>query len=163
MELEQIAVHANRTFDQQALFGFYEWSLDMVTAKGILKNGSQWDKIENTAELRFNYCVFPGKEFELIHYHEGPNFLSGTMPGAMSHFGVHVTSINAMKLKMEKDGFDLVQEVVTQSHSNHKVPKDRRYHYAIYRHVGLGFHWKLIQRILDIHAEQELEKIYDLL
>ena len=46
------------------------------------------------------------------------------------------------------NGFEVVQDVTTVSHSNPKVPADRRYRYAIYdtRSV-LGFRLKLIQRL----------------
>ena len=75
--------------------------------------------------------------------------------------GLHVNSIDEYRGEMERKGYELIQEVVTQSHTSLGVSKDRRYHYAIYKHPDMRFFWKLIERIETKDAEQELEKIYD--
>lgn len=149
MEFEQIAIKADKDFSIQTVFNETDsiWTEDIVIAKGvILDPHNRLVPVENVAELRFNYEVIPGKEFELLHYHEGPNFLDEKWAGTLSHFGVHVPKIDDFRQYLENKKFHLVQEVVTVSHTN--VPKDRHYHYAIFRHMDMDFHWKLIERLV---------------
>jgi len=147
MEFEQMAVKDNahwdvyETFLEQGL----PWEFDTVRAKGVIRQIKNYIRIENVAELRFNYAIFPGKEFELIRYKEGRNFLEDTWVGATSHYGVHVPQIDDYRTYLSDKGFSIVQEVVTIEHTN--VPDDRHYHYAIFDHSSLEFHWKLIQRL----------------
>lgn len=153
MEFEQIAVHDSANFDLLRVFkdrlGHGDWIGDTVYATGVLRNVSKpsgYAAIENVAALWFNYSVVPGKEFELIHYTEGPNFLENQVPGGTSHFGMHVDSIKGHHEALIRRGFVLIQEVVTQHHASPAV-KDRRYHYAIYHNMHSNFFWKLIERI----------------
>ncbi len=168
MEFEQIAIKADKDFTIQEAFmePGSDWTRDTVFAKGVLLNNHYGDKysvIENLAELRFNYGVFPGKEFELIHYTDGPNFLDEeTWVGAISHFGVHVPVIDDFRDYLKNKGFLLIQEVVTLEHRN--VPKGRHYHYAIFQHSSMEFYWKLIQRLDNIEwdfTKRNLERRYD--
>jgi len=166
MQIDQIAIHDSREFAAQKmlnLMGAGSWSEDTVVAKGILLYDGMYIKCANTAVLKFNYRMIPGKELELIHYVAGKNFLAFKTPGGLSHFGVHVISIIDLRAFMSERGFILVQEVISQSHQSFSVPAGRRYHYAIYEHPSTHMRWKLIQRINDINADQELERIYDLL
>ena len=167
MEFEQIAIKANSDFTVQIPFteAGSEWTRDTVHAKGVLLNGhAKMSPVENLAELRFNYTVFPGKEFELIHYTDGPNFLDeDTWVGNLSHFGVHVPKINDFRTYFDEKQFQIVQEVITLDHRN--VPKDKHYRYAIFRHSSMDFHWKLIERLNGdaewLKAQADLEWRYD--
>jgi hypothetical protein len=162
MKFEQIAVVADREFKTQLPFmeGASAWTRDIVTAKGILVNAyDQVIPIHNRAELRFNYDVFTGKEFELIHYIDGHNYLGHRIPGTLSHFGVHVPDIDMSKPYLEAKGFKIVQEVVTVNHSNTNVPLDRHYRYAIFRHPDLHYFWKLIQRLTGTEWLKEQESL----
>ena len=150
MEFEQIAFVADKDFAIQVPFEEegVEWSRDIVHSKGVLRSGVDqrlFVVVENAAELRFNYSIFPGKEFELLHYFRGRSFLGHRLPGSISHCGVHVDKIDDFRDYLQNKGFSLIQEVVTVKHSN--VPEDRHYHYAIYKHPSMMFFWKLIERL----------------
>ncbi len=151
MEFEQIAMIADKDFSIQKTITEkgWLWTRDIVTAKGILTAPEfvMPEVIENVAELRYNYEMFPGKEFELIHYRSGSNFVGARISGGVSHFGLHVLKIDDFRDYFDKKGFYLVQEVVTIHHTN--VRDDRHYHYAIYRHNASGVAWKLIRRLED--------------
>lgn len=164
MEFEQIAVVADKDFCVQVPFKEMgsTWPRDIVEAKGVLRSSITehgFIKIHNKAELRFNYDVFPGKEFELIHYFDGDNFLGYRRPGSLSHFGVHVPKINEFRSYMALKGFELIQEVITVKHSN--VPDHKHYHYAIYHHPEMLFYWKHIERIGDLNHWKESKDLLE--
>ncbi len=168
MEFKQIAMVADSRFILQEVMTEcgWIWTKDTVTAKGILKPEiGLVEIIENTAELRFNYDMFPGKEFELIHYIRGSNFLGCRLPGTMSHFGVHVPVLNDFRDYLAQKGFTIVQEVITTEHTNPVVLQTgNHYHYAIFRHPALKVFWKLIQRLDSINkclnAQSEMNARY---
>lgn len=169
MKFEQIAIVADTRFTIQNIFNSDDspWSHDLVQSKGVLlisgARNPEFKLIENVAELRFNYEVFPGKEFELIHYISGDNFLGHRLPGSISHFGLHVPEIDNLREYFEKKAFTLIQEVITIKHSS--VPIDRHYHYAIFRNPELKFYFKLIERLKgdeEWHtAQTQLEERYN--
>jgi hypothetical protein len=165
MEFEQIAMVADKEFTVQESIteAGWVWHRDIVTAKGIVDRGDGMNRVvENKAELRFNYEMFPGKEFELLHYIDGENFLGARIPGTMSHFGVHVPLIDDFRDYLANKGFWLVQEVVTIDHTG--VPDNRHYHYAIYRHHKHKVAWKLIERLDPanwIAAQQDMNRRYN--
>ena len=171
MKIDQIAIVADKDFTMKNVFGPLmhepkEWSEDRVVAKGIVRDwraDETYQKCHNAAILQFNYDLVPGKEFELIYYVDGRNFLEWLPPGMLSHIGTHVIAIDNHRNFLKHKGWMLVQEVVTQSHTSPKVKGARRYHYAIYEHPLLKFRLKLIERTDDIHADMILERIYDLL
>ena len=165
MLIEQIAVVADPDFIIQDLFATDSvWTRDLVTAKGILHAplSNNYIPIENKAELRFNYNVIPGKEFELLHYYDGPNFHGHRISGTISHFGLHVDKIDDHFDDFASKGFTIIQEVVTVRHTN--VPSNRRYHYAIFQHPKLHLFIKLIERLDPntwLLAKEEMERRYD--
>ena len=164
MDFEQIAIHDNKNFDMMQVFrsmGHTEWTKDVVVAEGVVYRPSGGFLIvQNTAILQFNYTAFPGKELEMIHYIDGPNFLGFKLTGGLSHFGWHVDSIDAEREFMAARGFKLIQEVITKSHESPLV--DRRYHYAIFHHKAANHAWKLIERIRTTDAEAETIKLLEL-
>jgi len=164
MQFEQIAINDHADFPLMKMFSG-DWKKDTVVSKGIIRDESNvgYRKIENTAMLRFNYHVFPGKELELISYIDGPNFLNFVNYGAISHFGTHVKSIDDYCTVLHDQGFMVIQNVITQSHQSPNVLPYRRYHYVIYGHDNLHFKIKLIERIDVKDTDKELEKIYDIL
>jgi len=167
MQFEQIAINDHADFPLMKIFSG-DWKKDTVVAKGILKvnpstSKHKYNKIENTAMLRFNYHIFPSKELELISYIDGPNFLNFVNYGAISHFGTHVKSIDDYCTVLHDQKFMVLQNVITQSHQSPDVLPYRRYHYVIYGHQNLHFRIKLIERIDASDADIELEKIYDIL
>lgn len=167
MKFDQIAIVSDVDFRLKSVFdglmlGDTEWFKDVVEAKGVIwRNGLI--KVENRAVLQFNYDIIPGKEFELIAYVDGLNFLEWVPPGMVSHMASHVIDIENHRQLLQLKGWHLIQEVVTQSHTSPKVPDDRRYHYAIYEHPAVKYRLKLIERTDVHHADEILERVYDLL
>jgi len=163
VNFEQIAVQDNEKFNLMSMLrsiGHSEWTRDKVIAEGVVSSPDGGFVVcQNTAILQFNYSLFPGKEFELIHYTDGPNFLGFKLSGGLSHFGVHVESIDVVREFMARRGFYLAQEVITKTHESPLVT--RRYHYAIYSHKNSNFCWKLIERIDPKNAQTELNKLLE--
>lgn len=149
---DQVAM-ACRDRDQQKtmarLLGGGEWVEDQVTAEGEVYGV----RGRNVANLMFNYTLAP-VEFELLHYKEGPNWLSeqNAIPfgsWAMSHVAWHVDDTDPFSTKLRNAGFGVAQSVETRDHTNPFLIKEgRTYRYVIHeaRHL-LGFDLKLIQRI----------------
>ncbi len=164
MEFEQIAMHDNADFDLMKIFigmGHPAWTKDVVVAEGVVaSHHGGFVVCQNTAILQFNYTAFPGKELEMIHYTDGPNFLNHKLNGSLSHLGWHVESIESKREYMEKRGFRLKQEVITKSHESPLIT--RRYHYAIYVHPVTNYAWKLIERIERSDAELELIRLLEM-
>lgn len=170
MNYQQIAIkddeHFNLLMFLQEQCKINAWVKDTVVAKGILQKnfyhlptetGNRYVAVQNVAELRFNYDLLPrGTELELIHYAEGPDFLFEISPGSLSHIGTHVESIDESRHGMEALGFELVQEVITQSHSSFC---DRNYHYAIYQNPFTNFFWKHIERIKPSQVSELTDKL----
>lgn len=124
------------------------WIVDNVVgdARVLLPNGSWWEG-ESRAELSFNYDIIPGKEFELLNYTQGENFLHGKCEG-ISHLGTHVEDIDQATTLLVMQGLHLVQEMWTKSHSNKAIAGKRRYHYRIFGPAhAFGAYIKLIKRI----------------
>ena len=167
MKFDQIAIVADIDFRLKSVYdglmlNTTKWFKDCVEAKGVIwRNG--FKKVENRAVLMFNYDIIPGKEFELIAYVDGENFLEWVPPGMVSHMAAHVINIDNNRAVLQLKGWRLIQEVVTQSHTSKKVAENRRYHYAIYEHPAIDYRLKLIERTDIHHADQVLEKVYDLL
>ena len=147
------------TFDQTAIasdnaratvglfirLGFDKWTKDIVTARGIVRGKI----VQNKAILYFNYELTPGKEFEVLQYTEGDNWLNGRI--GLSHMGAHVDDLESAMEQMSAAGYQIIQDVHTINHTNHYITKEspRRYHYVIYDcYENLGFDIKLIKRIM---------------
>lgn len=120
---------------------------DIVKSKGVLRDthAGRFNSIENEAALYFNYTVFEGMEFELIKYNSGANFLQKAHTGEISHFGVHVPSIENIDPATLVQ-FYMLQEVVTHHHSSAAVG-NKHYHYQIWQHAYVNMRVKFIERI----------------
>lgn len=134
-KIEQIAIcpaDADGAKRLLADMGVGEWILDHVKADGNVfgESGS------NEADLHFNYDVFQGKEFEVLDYTVGPNWMDHEKRGRnlVSHLGMHC---DAEELLAWRDFFaerniGVAQEVLTKSHQNPAIAGKRWYEYVIF-------------------------------
>ena len=103
-----------------------------------------------TAELSFNYDMFAGKEFELLHYIDGDDWMSyGDRPNSVSHFGMHCSSEELEKWFkfFASRNIRVAQEVSTKSHTNPVIAGKRTYEYVIFDTKSiLGVDLKFIVR-----------------
>ena len=127
--------------------GATDWSEDHVKAKGTVygDNGS------NEADLSFNYDIFDGKEFEVLNYTEGNNWMARPDRfNSVSHLGMHCSAEDLMRWRqffIERN-IPVAQEVFTQSHTNPVIAGKRSYNYVIFDTKGiLGVDLKFIVRI----------------
>ena len=130
--IEQIAItprDPERAISFLRKIGAEEWARDHVIARGEVfgKEG------RNSAFLSFNYDLGAAKEFEVLHYADGPNWMEGREP-AVSHLGMHVTEEELAKWRefMESESIGVAQEVLTESHSNPVIAGKRWYNYVIF-------------------------------
>jgi len=130
-----------------------EWVHDTVTTKGKVGIGAE-DDDKTVAKLAFNYDL--GLELEVLSYQSGPNWLALKGKGMdeqpqISHVGMHVTQeeMHAWKYKMAREGFSIIQQVITQEHTNpFLVENGRKFEYVIFdTESALGFDFKIIRRI----------------
>jgi len=146
--IEQIAVHTtNPDLLKKMLAEVFErdltWSDDRVRAEGSVFG----EPAINEAALSFNYQL-GDFEFEILSYVEGDNWVEERSSPGVSHFGLHVEDMDKVKAKMSLMGFNIAQEVFTQSHTNPVIRDTRRYWYVIYdTRDHLGFDVKFIQRM----------------
>jgi hypothetical protein len=150
-KIEQIAISppsSQQAIDFLSEIGADTWSNDTVVAEGSVFG----DYSQNKADLNFNYDICDGKEFEVLKYISGSNWISvsvGNYP-CVSHLGMHC---DAEELKLWKEHFAkrkirIAQEVHTISHTNPVIAGKRNYHYTIFatRHI-LGVDLKFIVRM----------------
>jgi hypothetical protein len=148
-KIDQIAIApVCRTQAMQVLkeIGATDWKEDVVTAQGTVMGE---DGQENAARLAFNYQLCEGKEFEVLGYHAGKNWLDYGRMGSVSHFGMHVTAeeLEEWRAYFKSQGINVAQEVKTISHSNPAIKDTRRYHYCIFNTCPLlGVDLKFIVR-----------------
>jgi hypothetical protein len=149
-KIEQVAIAPRNPAAAKRLLadmGVRFWIVDHVTAKGKVGNWSE-EEITNEADLSFNYDLITGKEFEMLHYTKGVNWLMGV--DVVSHFGMHCTETQLTEWKQffAERNIPIAQEVHTQSHTNPEIV-DRRYHYVIFEtRPILGVDLKFIVRKL---------------
>ena len=149
--IEQIAIAPRDPVAARELLaalGLTEWSEDTVTAAGQVAN----EPARNKAQLAFNYQAAPDNklEFEVLHYTEGLNWLMLRPTWGVSHFGMHVNAeeLLAVRQLMHERGIRVVQEVVTQTHTNPVIAGKRHYQYVIFdTHTILGVDLKFIVRL----------------
>ena len=152
--IEQIAISPKDPIAAKRLLadmGATKWHEDTVKADGVVfaEEGS------NEAQLSFNYDLCPDKEFEVLHYTSGRNWIEGQ--NAVSHLGMHCT---AAELKdwvsfFAVRGIKVAQEVFTQNHTNPAIAGKRRYHYVIFdTRAILGVDLKFIVRLDDKKEER---------
>lgn len=146
-KIEQIAItprNPERAFDLLKKIGLLNWTKDTVVASGAV-----WgEEGANKANLAFNYEAFAGKEFEVLEYISGPNWMEHEH--RVSHLGMHCTELELAGWKdfFAKEGIIVAQEVFTQSHTNEfLVNNGRKYHYCIFSTYDiLGVDLKFIVR-----------------
>ena len=88
-QIEQIAIVPKDPIAAKKLLseiGATEWSEDHVVATGNVFGVRD----TNEADLSFNYDLFSGKEFEVLDYTSGPNWVdSRGERNTVSHLGMH--------------------------------------------------------------------------
>lgn len=150
-KIEQIAICPTDPAKAKQLLrdlGALEWAEDHVVALGEVFGMD----VHSEANLSFNYEIFAGKEFEVLEYTDGDNWLKyGNRQNSVSHLGMHVTPAELLLWRkfFEDRGIKVAQEVVTQSHTNPVISGKRVYNYAIFdtKHI-LGVDLKFIVRIM---------------
>jgi hypothetical protein len=129
--------------------GLANWAEDTVTAKGFVF-GKPVEK--SVANLSFNYEAFAGKEFEVLNYIEGDNWLDyNNRHDSVTHLGMHCSAEELVDWIVFFDGrgIGIAQQVLTLSHTNQfLIENGRKYNYVIFdtRSI-LGVDLKLIVRI----------------
>lgn len=159
-KIEQLALRLNPKRAEEALkflaaCGISNWTDDRVVASGTVHARS----CENTANLRFNYDAFAGNELELLQYTRGENWLDREgSESIVSHIGMHCeeADLAAWRRVMVQFQITLAQEVWTDSHTNPRIARCRRYHYVIYATRDLiGVDLKFIVRSIIDPAEEQ--------
>jgi hypothetical protein len=149
--IEQIAICPKNPVKAKKLLseiGAVDWVEDHVVATGSVFGivGT------NEADLSFNYDIFSGKEFEVLDYTEGNNWMDTEKRGrnSVSHLGMHCTNAELCLWKtfFEERDIGIAQEVFTDSHTNAAIAGKRSYHYVIFDTKDiLGVDLKFIVRI----------------
>jgi hypothetical protein len=149
--IEQLAVICKDTARAKRFLekiGVGEWVEDHVIANGKVF-GTEG---RNEADLSFAYDIFAGKEFEVLNYTKGDNWMDTSIRGrdSVSHLGMHVTSeeLAAWRAFMAAEGVLVAQEVLTESHTNPVIAGKRSYEYVIFDTKEIiGVDLKFIRRI----------------
>jgi hypothetical protein len=149
-KIEQIAICPKDPFAARELLeaiGAVEWHEDHVVATGEVFGAHG----TNEADLSFNYDMFGGKEFELLNYTEGNDWMQhGGRPNSVSHLGMHcsVEELILWRDFFAERGIEVAQEVFTDSHTNPVIAGKRSYNYVIFDTKDiLGVDLKFIVRI----------------
>ena len=150
-KIEQIAIAPPDPVAAEELLtamGAVEWAKDRVAASGEVFGVAG----SNQADLAFNYDMFtPKREFEILHYISGPNWLaSGNRFGSVSHLGMYCSSeeLEEWRKFFTGRGIRVAQEVFTERHTNPVIDGKRWYNYVIFdtKHI-LGVDLKFIVRL----------------
>jgi hypothetical protein len=152
-KIEQIAIAPPDPAAAQELLsamGAVEWAKDHVTASGEVFGVAG----SNQADLAFNYDMFtPKREFEILHYTEGPNWLmhgNRWFSGSVSHLGMHCSPEELIEWRrfFAGRGIPVAQEVFTERHTNPVIDGNRWYNYVIFDTKAiLGVDLKFIVRL----------------
>lgn len=149
-QIEQIAICPRDPAAAKELLramGAAIWVEDHVKANGIVFGAEG----KNEADLSFNYDMFAGKEFEILNYTDGDNWMNRPERiNSVSHLGMHCTAdelVQWRKFFADRE-FLVAQEVVTYEHTNPVIAGKRNYNYVIFdtKRV-LGVDIKMIVRI----------------
>lgn len=150
-KIEQIAIcpaHPALAIELLRELGLTEWANDHVVAEGRVYGDFVG---ENEADLAFNYQAFGGKEFEVLNYTNGENWMKyGTRPNSVSHLGMHCTAEELVEWRefFRQREIYVAQEVFTKSHTNPVIAGKRSYNYVIFDTKSiLGVDLKFIVRI----------------
>lgn len=148
-KIEQIAICPQDPIAAKKLLsdmGATEWSEDHVVADGFVFG----ETAKSEADLSFNYSLIEGKEFEVLHYTKGNNWMKiEDRPNSVSHLGMHCTEDELFKwiAFFVKRNIDIAQEVQTTSHTNLIIAGKRTYLYMIFDTKSiLGVDLKFIVR-----------------
>lgn len=161
IKFDQLAVVARDLVAQRAALAVADFPVhDIVAACGI---GAWGQRINNIAELAFNYTLWP-MEYEVLRYTAGWNWhkaAGGTENVMTSHFGVHVQTneeVDAIRALFPRLP---LQEVVTVDHGN-PACAERRYHYVILdAREQLGCALKVIRRLTLEEGAATLAKLLE--
>lgn len=128
--------------------GAENWARDHVVASGFVYGVDG----TNEADLAFNYdLVSGGKEFEVLHYTDGLNWMAEpSRVNSVSHLGMHCSAeeLEEFMKFFQARGIAIAQEVFTDSHTNPVIAGKRKYNYVIFSTKEiLGTDIKLIVRI----------------
>lgn len=128
--------------------GVTNWTVDRVIARGTVNDEKG---VINVADLAFNYDTISHNELELLHYVEGKNWMNDPVrANSVSHLGSHCTEseLELWKVFFAERNVGVVQEVITESHTNPAIAGKRKYKYAIFDTKAiLGVDIKMIVRI----------------
>ena len=133
-KIEQIAICPKdpiRAMELLHAIGADEWHEDMVIADGKVFG----KECTNEADLAFNYELFGGKEFEVLHYHRGENWMQKKdRINSVSHLGMHCSAEELVEWRafFSDRGIPVAQEVMTKSHTNPVIAGKRNYNYVIF-------------------------------
>ncbi len=148
--IEQIAICPKDPVAAKKLLseiGAAEFAEDHVVANGRVYG----QEGRNEADLSFNYDIFAGKEFEVLHYTEGNNWmLHPERLNSVSHLGMHCSAEELVQWRafFADRGIYVAQEVFTESHTNHVIAGQRWYNYVIFDTKAiLGVDLKFIVRL----------------
>lgn len=148
--IEQIAICPRDPAAAKKLLaeiGAAEFSEDHVVANGNVFG----EEGRNEADLSFNYDIFAGKEFEVLNYTTGDNWmLHGDRPNSVSHLGMHCSTEELVQWRafFAEREIQVAQEVFTESHTNPVIAGKRSYNYVIFDTKEiLGTDLKFIVRI----------------
>jgi|TARA_R110002124_G_scaffold73257_4_gene196656 hypothetical protein len=149
-QIEQIAIVPKDPIAAKKLLseiGATEWSEDHVVATGNVFGVRD----TNEADLSFNYDLFSGKEFEVLDYTSGPNWVdSRGERNTVSHLGMHCSAEDLVHWRafFANRDIEVAQEVFTDSHTNPVIAGKRSYNYVIFDTKNiLGVDLKFIVRI----------------
>lgn len=133
--IEQIAIVPKDPVAAKKLLaeiGATEWAEDHVVATGKVFGNEG----ANEADLSFNYDLFGGKEFEVLNYTTGPNWMDDFTRGrnSVSHLGMHCSAEELLKWRafFAERNIVVAQEVLTDSHTNPVISGQRWYNYVIF-------------------------------
>jgi hypothetical protein len=135
LKIQQVAIcptDPEAAIELLSALGAEEWIRDRVAAKGSVYGE---DNLINEAELAFSYAIMPDKEFEVLHYVRGPNWMEDpSSENSVSHFGMHCTEeeLEEFRTFFSARGIGVAQEVNTFSHTNPVIAGKRQYHYTIF-------------------------------
>lgn len=148
--IEQIAICPRDPIAAKKLLaemGAVAWAEDHVVADGVVFG----DQGRNEADLSFNYDLIQGKEFEVLNYTEGDNWmLEEGRYNSVSHLGMHCSAEELEKWRQffDERNIEVAQEVFTLSHTNPVIAGKRSYNYVIFDTKDiLGVDLKFIRRI----------------
>lgn len=147
--IEQIAICPAKPAEAKKLLedmGCGGWVEDVVVAEGEVFGIPG----ENKANLSFNYDMIAGKEFEVLDYTEGKNWMMfDDRPNTVSHLGMHCSAseLSEWRTFFAERGYLVAQEVNTISHTNEVIKGKRTYNYVIFNtRAVLGVDIKFIVR-----------------